>query len=153
MIPIPLSNKNNFYMAFWRTYYHMVWATKERQPLITADRETDLYNYIIDKANNLHCIIHAIDGIEDHIHLIVSIPPSLSIAEFAKNIKGSSAHLLNKNHRLSANDSIPFAWQRGYGVLSLGSKQLEQAISYVKNQKIHHSQGTAIPSLERYDNE
>ncbi|MDJ0736313.1 MAG: IS200/IS605 family transposase [Nostocaceae cyanobacterium] len=139
-------------MAFWRTYYHIVWATKERQSLITPNRETDLYNYIIDKANNLNCIIYAINRIEDHIHIIVSIPPSLSIAEFTKNIKGSSAHLLNKNHRLSA-DAIPFAWQRGYGVLSLGSKQLEQAISYVKNQKNHHSQGTAIPSLERYDND
>ena len=94
-------------MAFWRTYYHIVWGTKERQPLITPDRETNLYHYIIAKADNLNCIIHAINGIEDHIHLIASIPPSLSIAEFVQNIKGSSAHLLNKNHRLSGNP-IPF---------------------------------------------
>lgn len=146
-------------MAFWRIYYHLVWATKERQPLITPDRETKLYNYIIHKSDNLNCIIHAIGGIEDHIHLIASIPPSLSIAEFVKNIKGSSAHLLNKNlnknHRLSENaiNYIPFSWQRGYGVLSLGSKQLEQAVSYAKNQKNHHSQGTAMTSLEKYDDE
>ena len=89
-------------------------------------------------------------GVEDHIHLVASIPPSLSIADFVKNIKGSSAHFLNKNSRLSAN-SISFSWQRGYGLLSLGSKQLEQAVNYVKNQKNHHSQGTAIATLEKYN--
>ena len=137
-------------MAFWRTYYHLIWATKERHLLITPERETELYNYIVDKADSLNCIIHAIGGVEDHIHLVASIPPSLSIADFVKNIKGSSAHLLNKNSRLSS-DKVSFSWQRGYGLLSLGSKQLEQAVSYVKNQKNHHSQGTAIASLEKYN--
>ncbi|MGB3761232.1 MAG: IS200/IS605 family transposase [Rivularia sp. (in: cyanobacteria)] len=144
-------------MAFWRTYYHLIWATKERHPLITPERETDLYKYIVDKSDSLNCIIHAIDNVEDHIHLVASIPPSLSIADFVKNIKGSSAHFLNKNSRLFAN-SISFSWQRGYGLLSLGSKQLEQAVSYVKNQKNHHSQGTANDaavrlnaSLEKYN--
>ncbi|KST64422.1 IS200/IS605 family transposase [Mastigocoleus testarum] len=137
-------------MAFWRTYYHLVWATKERQPLITLEKENKLYNYIIHKADNLNCIIHAVGGIEDHIHLVASIPPSLSIADFVKNIKGSSAHLLNKNSRLSTNP-ISFSWQRGYGVLSLGGKQLEQAVSYVENQKNHHSQKTVINSLEKYE--
>ncbi|NEQ25083.1 MAG: IS200/IS605 family transposase, partial [Microcoleus sp. SIO2G3] len=75
-------------MAFWRLYYHLVWATKERQPLITSEREPKLYSYIIGKADSLNSIIHAIGGIEDHIHLITSIPPSLSIADFVKNIKG-----------------------------------------------------------------
>lgn len=138
-------------MAFWRLYYHLIWATKERQPLINHDRETELYNYIIGKADALSCIIHAIGGVEDHIHLIASIPPKLSISDFVKTIKGSSAHQLNQNLKLSSN-STSFGWQRGYGVLSLGSKQLDQAVCYVKNQKEHHLQGTEIASLER-DNE
>ena len=137
-------------MAFWRTYYHLIWATKERHPLITSEKETLLYKYIVDKSDSLNCIIHAAGGIEDHIHLVASIPPSLSIANFVKNIKGGSAHLLNKNSRLTHNQ-VSFSWQWGYGLLSLGSKQLEQAVSYVKNQKNHHSQGTAIASLEKYN--
>ena len=71
-------------------------ATKERQPLIHSQRETELYNYIIGKADTLNCIVHAIGGTENHIHLIVSIPPTQSIAEFVKNIKGSSSHYLNQ---------------------------------------------------------
>jgi putative transposase len=76
-------------MALWRLYYHIVWATKQRQLLISSDIEDKLYAYLIGKANSLDCIIHAIGGIEDHIHLVVSIPPKLSIAEFVKTLKGN----------------------------------------------------------------
>ncbi|MFB2880322.1 IS200/IS605 family transposase [Floridanema aerugineum] len=133
-------------MALWRLYYHLVWATKERQPLITAKRESDLYNYIIGKADSLRCIVHAIGGTEDHIHLVVSIPPNLSIADFIQQIKGSSSHQMNQ---LLISSEAKFSWQRGYGIFSLGRKQLNDAIAYVKNQKQHHLQGTIIAALER----
>ncbi len=139
-------------MALWRLYYHLVWATKERQPLITPDREPQLYSYIIGKADSLDCIIHAIGGIENHVHLIASIPPNLSIANFVKRIKGSSAHHLNDN---LVGSISTFSWQRGYGVFSLGGKQMKRAISYVREQKIHHAQGTMIAALEcdNYEND
>jgi putative transposase len=137
-------------MALWRLYYHLVWATKERQPLIIPHKELELYNYIIGKADVLCCIVHAIGGIEDHIHLVVSIPPSLSIADFVKNIKGSSSHYFNRDLLTSSNK---FAWQEGYGVFSLGSKQLGQAVDYVSNQKAHHLNNTALASLEQITNQ
>jgi putative transposase len=133
-------------MALWRLYYHLIWATKKRQPLINVDVESKLYSYLIGKADSLSSIVHAIGGIEDHIHLVVSIPPRLSIADFVKTLKGSSAHHLN----YSVHDSnTKFSWQEGYGVFSLGSKQLQQAVDYALNQKIHHLNGTAIASLEQ----
>ncbi|MBD1904392.1 IS200/IS605 family transposase [Funiculus sociatus GB2-A5] len=137
-------------MALWRLYYHLVWGTKQRAPLISPDRETRLYHYILGKADALACIVHAIGGVEDHIHLVVSIPPTLSIADFVKNIKGSSAHYLN--HALSAAPN-KFGWQEGYGVFSLGSKQLDQAVAYVQNQKAHHLNGTTVTSLEEYNHQ
>lgn len=137
-------------MALWRLYYHLVWATKERQPLITPKREPDLYNYIVGKADSLRCIVHAIGGTEDHIHLIVSIPPNLSIADFVQQIKGSSYHQMNQ---VLMSSEAKFASQRGYGVFSLGRKQLNDALAYVKNQKQHHLQGTIIASLERETDE
>ncbi|MGL4620087.1 IS200/IS605 family transposase [Chroococcidiopsis sp.] len=135
-------------MALWRLYYHLVWATKQRQPLITSNKELELYHYIIGKSDALNSIIHAIGGIEDHIHIVVSIPPTLAIAEFVKKIKGSSSHHLNHSPKL---DSEKFAWQEGYGVFSMGSKQLEGAIAYVQNQKIHHSKGTTNSHLEQFN--
>src|SRR5215211_3125135 len=82
-------------MALWRLYYHLIWATRDRDPLIGADIEQELYGYIVGKSNALESITHAIGGVQDHIHLVVSIPPKLSIADFVKGIKGSSAHHLN----------------------------------------------------------
>ena len=123
--------------------------------MINSDREDELYRYIIAKADALSCIVHAIGGVEDHIHLIVSIPPTLAIAkrcceaqiaDFVKKIKGSSAHYLNQ---FLSSSLDKFGWQEGYGVFSLGSKQLEQAVEYVNNQKAHHLNGTAIASLEQ----
>jgi putative transposase len=132
-------------MSLWQIYYHLVWTTKNRQPLITPTRETQLYHYIIGKADALNCKIHAIDGIEDHIHLVVTIPPTLAVAEFVKKIKGSSSHHLNHSPNTS---SQKFAWQEGYGVFSLGYKQLQDVVIYVQNQKSHHSQQTTHPYLE-----
>jgi putative transposase len=131
--------------VFWWTYYHLVWATKERSPLITPDREPLLYAYIKGKADTIGCMVEAIGVVNDHIHLIASIPPSMSIADFVKQIKGSSAHHLN--HRPN-HQGETFAWQRGYGVLTLGSKQLPTAIEYVMNQKQHHQEAHTIDALE-----
>jgi putative transposase len=71
-------------MALWRLYYHLVWATKERQPLITREIEGELYSYIISKADEIDTIIHAINGIENHVHIVVSIPPKISISGFVQ---------------------------------------------------------------------
>ena len=137
-------------MALWRLYYHFVWATKERHPFIIPDVEPVLYGYMIGKAHALDCIIHAIGGTENHIHLVASIPPKVSIADFVKGVKGSSAHYMNHSSVIS----LPrFAWQRGYGVFSLGRKQLDEAVAYVRGQKEHHQRGTAILSLERDSHE
>jgi len=130
-------------MSIWRTYYHLVWATRDRSPLITDAIAPDLYRCIQTKAKSLECPLHAIGGIEDHIHLIVSIPPRLSVAQFVKHIKGSSSRHINQTFL-----NQTFAWQREYGVFSLGGKQLPDAIAYAQNQNHHHRTQTLIHSLE-----
>ncbi len=133
-------------MSLWRLFYHVVWSTKDRQPLITPDIEAELYGYMIGKADALECITHAIGGIEDHVHVVASIPPKLAVAEFVQKIKGSSAFHLN--HR-KPNYPGELHWQRGYGVFSLGEKNLDRAVNYVRNQKQYHHQAQTIALLER----
>lgn len=130
-------------MSVWKTYYHLVWATYQRRPIITETSEPKLYDYITLKCEELHCPLYAIGGMSDHLHIVVSIPPNLSIAEFAKRIKGSSSRFMNQC-RLG----YQFTWQREYGVFSLGSKQLDRAIDYVQNQKAHHHSGQIHRSIE-----
>jgi putative transposase len=134
-------------MALWRLYYHLVWSTKDRLPLILPKYENDLYNYIIGKSDNFNCIIHCVNGMPDHLHIIVSIPPKISISEYVQKIKGSTSHYLSEKY------FSPFQWQKGYGVFSISQKNLSQAIEYVKNQKKHHANSTTIAILEDIKNE
>ena len=134
-------------MALWRLYYHFIWTTKERQPLIMPEMERSLYGYIIGKAYAMGAIIHAIGGIEDHIHVVASVPPKMSLSDFVRFAKGASAHHVNRMYNGIESD---FAWQRGYGVFSLGSKQLPDAVAYVLNQKKHQRENSIVTQLEEY---
>ncbi|HEX2172740.1 MAG TPA: transposase [Dehalococcoidia bacterium] len=110
-----------------------------------AGRRSLRYRYLTNRATSLGCITHALGGLEDHIHIVASIPPKLAITEYVRDLKGASAH--HMSHDLSV-PLLHFSWQRGYGVFSPGGKQLPDAVAYVKNQKRHHEQGTIIPALE-----
>ena len=137
-------------MAYWRHYYHLVWATYQRQPVITPEVETELHGYLIGKAASFHCVTHAIGNVENHLHLVVSIVPSIAVADFVGQLKGSSSHHLNYH---LPDLQHAFGWQRGYGSLTLGKKHLDDAVQYVLHQKEHHRQGTTIAALERDDDE
>ena len=132
-------------MALWRLYYHLVWATIERLPLITPETEPKLYDYIVSRAREEGSLVHAIGGIENHVHLVVSIPPRIAIGEFMRLIKGGSSHFVNFE---AGQPKVNFNWQKGYGVFSLGETQLEKAVSYARNQKRHHREGTTDKALE-----
>lgn len=133
-------------MPYWRIFYHLTWCTKNRTPLITPEIETKLHGYIAGKATSLGAFVYAVNGTDDHIHLVASIPPKISIADFVGQVKGSSSHHMN---HLPNRAEATFAWQRGYGVLSFGGKQLPWVVEYVKRQKEHHRKGTTLTSMER----
>jgi REP element-mobilizing transposase RayT len=132
-------------MSFWRLYYHLVWATKNREPTITPNLESKLYPYLLKKAAELDVRVYALNGWLDHVHMVVSIPPKLAVADVVKNFKGASAHYLNQE--TASNEA--FIWQRGYGVLSVGERQKSIAIAYVQSQKEHHKNTTTNAWLER----
>ena len=130
-------------MSYWRLFYHVVWATKNRLDLIDPEWEKDLYGYIWGKATALECVPHAIGGISNHIHVAVSIPPKLAVATLIGRLKGSSSHHVNDRY---ANGS--FLWQAEYGVLSFSEKALPSIVAYINNQKIHHAENTLHLGME-----
>lgn len=133
-------------MSFWRNYYHIVWATRNREPLIQLSFEPALYAYLVNKGRELGIITYAINGWVDHVHLVVSIPPKLSVAEAVKRLKGASSFYVNQVLRP---ESIShFAWQRGYGCFTLGERQRAIAEAYVRNQKQHHAEQNTNRWLE-----
>jgi putative transposase len=134
-------------MPFHRLHYHLIWATYQREPFLTEDIERQVYGTILNKAKELDCIVHAIGGIEDHIHIAITIPPKLAVSNVIGQFKGASTYYVN--HQPQANDT--FRWQGGYGALTFGERSMKTVMAYIRNQKQHHRQNTTIAIYERWD--
>lgn len=135
-------------MTYWRLHYHLIWATFERQPSLTLEREKVFYGVLYRKAEELKLKIHAAGNVDDHVHVVLSIPPKLAVADCVKHIKGASAFAIN--HMPNTVEKIK--WQEGYGVLSVGERSLETVMAYAANQKQHHKERTLLSIYERAEN-
>ena len=93
-------------MSFWRLYYHLVWATKNREHLIQPEIEDRLHAYLVRKAAELDVYVYAINGWYDHAHVVAAIPPKHAVADVVKRLKGASSHYLNHEGGLD----YQFAW-------------------------------------------
>jgi REP element-mobilizing transposase RayT len=134
-------------MPYWQLFYHFVWATKLREPLLTPDIESLVYATLRTKAIGLGANVFALNGTVDHVHLVVSVPPKLALATFIGQVKGVAATRFNK----VKSRELPLFWQDEYGVFSLDAKRLPHAVAYVERQKEHHADNSVIPILERMD--
>jgi len=103
-----------------------------------------LHNVIAAKVTALRAMVHAVGGIEDHVHVVASVPLSIALSEFIGRLKGNSSHFVN--HEIKPD--YHFSWQGEYGVVSFGGKQLDMVVKYVKNQRQHYEGRTTIPFLE-----
>jgi putative transposase len=128
-------------MPYCLLYYHLVWSTKRKYPLITPDLEPAIYNAISQKCEDMGGTLYAIGGMVDHVHLLVSIPPTIPVAEFVSRVKGFSSH--------QAGDE--FQWQAEYAAFSVSKRSLSAIIGYIQNQQKHHRQGLIYPNYEPPD--
>jgi putative transposase len=145
-------------LSFWQgstmsgNYYseinlHITWHTKDSLPLITARIEPVLYGYLRQRiVNTPGMFVHQIGGMETHIHLALTVQPTIQISDLIGQLKGSSSHEVNQT--LSQRDRI-LQWQSGYGVVSFGTGDLEWVIDYIRRQKEHHAHGRIHARLER----
>jgi REP element-mobilizing transposase RayT len=136
-------------MPYWSLYYHFVWSVKYRLPHILPSFEKQLHGAVAAKAIELGGVVHAVGGMEDHLHLAVSAPPKISLSRFVGEIKGNSSHFVN--HVIEPD--LEFYWQEEYGVVSFGEKDLSYVVRYVHNQRNHHCNGTEIDKLEMFSPE
>ena len=136
-------------MTYWRLHYQLIWATHDRQPSITHEREKMFYGVLYQKAKELDLKIHAAGNIEDHVHVVLSIPPKIAVADSVRHIKGTSAFAIN---HMDGSDG-KFKWQGGYGALSVGESSLETVKEYAIRQKEHHRKNKLIAVYERIDEE
>jgi len=129
---------------------HITWHVKESLPVITETIEDRLHRYLISYAlQTKGVIVHQVGGTETHVHIVISIPPTVLISEWIGKLKGASSHHVNNelvNRKL-------LDWQPGYGVVSFGTKDLKWVVEYVKNQKEHHRRGAIYDRLEKIEDD
>lgn len=133
--------------AYSEINLHITWHTKGSLPSIKPEIEAKLHDFLKHKIIETDgAFFHAVGGTENHIHLAVSITPELHISKWIGQLKGGSSFYVNKfvNQKL-------LEWQRGYGIVSFGTKDLPWVVKYILNQKEHHKKGSTHERLEKYD--
>jgi REP element-mobilizing transposase RayT len=125
-------------------YAHFVWSTWDREFLISPKIERQLWRSIHVEAESLGCTVIAIGGVEDHVHVLLSFPPTLALVELVKQMKGVSSLLANQGLEMDGS----FKWQASYAAFSVSRWDVKKIQSYIQNQRQHHDQGTTKPALE-----
>jgi REP element-mobilizing transposase RayT len=113
---------------------HIIFSTKKRQPMILPEVMQELYSYITGIARTHGSHVHEIGGIEDHIHLLISLPRTLPLSKLIEDIKKGSSKWIKTKGKLYTD----FAWQNGYGAFSIGQSAYEDLRKYIQTQKEHH---------------
>jgi putative transposase len=129
---------------FTHLYVHLVWSTWDRLPMLHAGIRPRIYGCIRQEAARHRCELLAVGGIEDHRHVLVRIPPTITIADLVKHLKGVSSHLANREIM----NGVVFKWQGGYGAFTVSKRALPRAQHYILHQEEHHRAGTHFPALE-----
>ena len=116
--------------------YHIVFRPKNSKPVIDRQNEGMLYRFIWRYVSDKGCVLHAIGGMSDHIHLLVELTPSIAIADFVRDLKTSTSKFLKYNAKL-----FPFfeCWATGYFAETHSLSQKDCIKSYIKGQKQHHA--------------
>jgi putative transposase len=125
-------------------YVHYVWTVKHRAEVLDKSFRIELFQHIKEEALKKNIFIDSINGVEDHVHCLVSLTATQTIAEVIKNIKGESSNWLNKKAFVQGH----FKWQDGYGAFAVSPQNIKKVRNYIFNQEAHHKKQKFDDELE-----
>jgi putative transposase len=120
--------------SFACLYYHLVFSTKHRQPLITPDLQLQLFDYLGGLIQHRQAILVTAGGTADHLHLLATIHKTQCLTDFMRELKGESSRWIHESYPHLGH----FAWQTGYGAFSLSYPGLSRVKGYIAKQEEHH---------------
>jgi putative transposase len=135
--------------TYTQIHLQFVFAVKYRNGIINSSWKHDLYKYITGIIQNNNHKLLAINGMPDHIHILVGFRPSQSISDLMKVVKQSSSKWINESNLVKSH----FEWQEGYGAFSYSKSDVYKVINYINNQEIHHSKKTFLEEYLDFLNE
>ena len=128
-----------------QAYFHIVFHTKHGEKVIDIKLHYKLYGFIWNQCESMELLPIAINGTENHIHVLLKAHSKITIATIVQGIKGASSRWLNE----IGNFVKPFNWQRGYGLFTVSPKDVELITNYIKKQKEHHNQDSVLAEWEK----
>ena len=120
--------------TFTQIYYHIVFSTKDRAPVLVDGRRDDLFRYTWGILKNKDCHLYRINGVQDHVHILTSLHPMVSLADLVKDIKTSTSRWLKDNPAFPDFSH----WQDGYGAFTVSHRDKDAVTEYIKGQEEHH---------------
>ena len=124
--------------TYSQLYIHLVFTPKGRSNVISQKWKEELYKYIAGIIRNEKQKMYIINGMADHIHILVSIRPHISVSALVRDIKANSSRFINEKKFTGGK----FQWQEGFGSFSVSHSQLQNVVAYIKNREDHHKKKT-----------
>jgi len=137
--------------TYTQIHIQLVFTVQNRECIVSSEWENDLYKYITGIIQNNNHKVLAINGMPDHLHVLIGMRPTQSLSDLLQDIKGDSSKWINQKHFLKGH----FSWQEGYGAFSYSKSQISNVIHYINNQTEHHKKisflDEYIKMLEEYE--
>ena len=124
--------------SYTKLTYHIVFGTKFRRKSIRDEIVEPFCEYIGGTIRNRTGKLIQIGGIEDHLHLLVSLPPTITVSDAVRDIKANASKWINENQNVSRNARDKFEWQIGYGAFTVSYSHIEIVRNYIRSQREHH---------------
>jgi REP element-mobilizing transposase RayT len=121
-------------MSYTRLLYHIIFRTKANQTVLSLEYSKELYRYIWGIIKNKKCVLYRVNGTEDHVHLLMSLHPSIALSDFVRDLKAETSKMLKQT---SGFEQFT-AWSEGYAALTYSMKEKETIVQYIKLQREHH---------------
>ena len=133
-------------MSYLKIWVHLVWSTKNRQPLLSREVRSILFPHIKKNAQQKGIYIDFINGHTDHIHILISLNKEQSIGSIVQLIKGESSYWINQQKLTTEK----FRWQDQYFAVSVSESGINKVRDYIKNQEEHHKNKTFLQEYEEF---
>ena len=124
--------------------FHLIFTTKHRAPLLEPSFQNALYQRLRELVEQQGGLLHEIGGMPDHIHLLLEIRPTLSVASLVQRLKGSTSYWLGERGAKAPGESL---WQSGYGVFTVCASNRHRIRQYIRNQPEHHRERSSREEL------
>jgi putative transposase len=131
--------------TFTQIYYHIIYSTKNRLPILKPERREELFRYIWGILKNKHCRLYRLNGADDHLHYLTHLHPTVDLASLIRDIKTSTTSWMKS---LGIDTRFP-GWQDGYGAFTKSHSDKDAVIEYIKRQEEHHKRETFVEEIKR----